>query len=247
MSDEILGSVSFQGNLNDTLNPECIDVSEDDVGLRSNLVRTIIRVVSKCFTPRKIIIILRLLKALTFCLLCLTLAADLMYIFFVKMEINQEIFDKFGGTRDLVIRIYGVGIVIMALMMELDMPFMNTNFAGLKGFFPRSLLLLFISMITTPPSIFWDGNDDEYSGDDRSNEIPDSSVVFQAATSGLLGACALLYFILGMLCFDRFTTRAFLSDRDPVTSTVIPQTTPSVAPSVVSNITTNEPESRWRE
>lgn len=36
-------------------------------------------------------------------------------------------------------------------------------------------------------------------------------------------ACALVYLILGCFCFDRFTSRAFLSQKDPITSTSIPQ------------------------
>lgn len=35
--------------------------------------------------------------------------------------------------------------------------------------------------------------------------------------------CALGYLICGFLCFDRFTARAFLSDKDPRLTTAIPQ------------------------
>ena len=36
-------------------------------------------------------------------------------------------------------------------------------------------------------------------------------------------ACSLVYLVLGLLCFDRFTSRAFLSHKDPIASTAIPQ------------------------
>lgn len=34
--------------------------------------------------------------------------------------------------------------------------------------------------------------------------------------------CAIVYLILGLMCFDRFTSKAFLSTHDPVASTAIP-------------------------
>ena len=35
--------------------------------------------------------------------------------------------------------------------------------------------------------------------------------------------CALAYFILGILCCDRLSARAFVSESDPVKATAIPQ------------------------
>lgn len=34
--------------------------------------------------------------------------------------------------------------------------------------------------------------------------------------------CSFAYLLFGLLCFDRFTSRAFLSTQDPVASTAIP-------------------------
>lgn len=37
------------------------------------------------------------------------------------------------------------------------------------------------------------------------------------------GLCAVAYFVFGLLCFDRFTSRAFLSTKNPLVTTAIPQ------------------------
>jgi hypothetical protein len=43
------------------------------------------------------------------------------------------------------------------------------------------------------------------------------------------GICAFGYFICGLLCFDRFTARAFLSNKDPrITTSIISPNTESV-------------------
>jgi hypothetical protein len=36
------------------------------------------------------------------------------------------------------------------------------------------------------------------------------------------GACAITYFVFGLLCLDRFTSKAYLSSQDPLVSTAIP-------------------------
>jgi len=38
----------------------------------------------------------------------------------------------------------------------------------------------------------------------------------------LRACCSFAYLLFGLLCFDRFTSRAFLSTQDPVASTAIP-------------------------
>lgn len=37
------------------------------------------------------------------------------------------------------------------------------------------------------------------------------------------GVCAITYFVFGLLCLDRFTSKAYLSSKDPLVSTAIPQ------------------------
>ena len=182
--------------------------------------------------PRDMLVLLRLLKAVTFCFLVLTVAADLMYIIFV--EFISGVGENLGGFRDTTIRLYGLALALMAILIELDMSIAVKHFTGLKAFVPRSLLLFFIATITSAhrmnkQQVSSGYDDDQAVVDDDSltqSQIPNSAIVFQMVTSWILALCAITYFVLGLLCFDRFTSRAFLSNRDPVVSTAIPQPSP---------------------
>jgi len=215
MSSAVSGGLGH-GNLKDKLNPECIDVPKSDTTFKARCIRSITGFVSKYFSPRLIIVVLRLLKAITFCFLCLTLAADIMYIFFVEIVVSAEVGVKLGGNRDTKLRLYGVILTLVALAIELDLPSASPHFTIVKGFIPRGLLLHFIAVLTSIAPL---SSDDV---DLLKGQIPQSSVVFQAVASFILGVCALTYFVMGLLCFDRLTSEAFISNRDPVRSTAIP-------------------------
>lgn len=230
-----------QTDLNETLNTAYIDVPPEDTSVTANLTRTIAGFVGQIFTPRQMLIILRVLKALTFGFLVLTIMADLMYLVFVQSRASNEVSQKVGGTRDTIIRGYGLLLTWLALAIELDTPGWIRAFPGLKGFIPRALLLFFVATITGAHPLHEgrgavnnsNGDDDALVDDDIyhdeqvSSEIPKSTVVFQMVTSWCLGGCALIYLILGCLCFDRFRSKAFLSSRDPLRSTAIPGAQPS--------------------
>lgn len=238
----IISDSSYAGNsFNDRLNAAHIDIAEDDESWYANITRVITNGVSTLFSPKQIIVVLRLLKALTFCFLCLTIVADLLYVFFVELGASDEVSVKLGGLRDRICRLYGVVFSVLAIMVELDMNFISKHFPGLKGFLPRGMLLLFVSSISgTSPIIGYEKShyskqskyknydDDEaayYYGMNQvnliSDEISGSVVVFQAMTSFFIFLSACTYLFLGLLCFDRFTSRAFISDDDPVSSTAI--------------------------
>jgi len=222
--------------LNDRLNTAYIDINEGDTSFLANQTRSIAACVGRTITPRQILIILRILKALTFAFLVFTLIADLMYIFFVEFFVSSEVSTKIGGTRDTIIRIYGLVLAAMALAIELDMANVVKLFPGFKGFIPRAFLLFFIAAVTNShplheshngrnrsSSNYYSSFDDNYSYDAQvSQEIPDSTVVFQMVTSVVLAGCAITYLILGLLCFDRFKSKAFLSKQDLVAITTIP-------------------------
>ena len=253
--------------LNDRLNTAYIDINEGDTSFLANQTRSIAACVGRTITPRQILIILRILKALTFAFLVFTLIADLMYIFFVEFFVSSEVSTKIGGTRDTIIRIYGLVLAAMALAIELDMANVVKLFPGFKGFIPRAFLLFFIAAVTNSHPLHESHNgrnrsssnysnvDDNYSYDAQvSQEIPDSTVVFQMVTSVVLyvylpnpntlmhfhgftchlrsdtfllpcphrAGCAITYLILGLLCFDRFKSKAFLSKQDLVAITTIP-------------------------
>jgi hypothetical protein len=167
------------------------------------------------------------------------------------VEINtSDVTDiKLGGTRDHVLRLYAIGLSAMAILIELDVTLTNRWLPGFKGFIPRSLLLYFISTLTaTPPIIRYDHQqyvahkkkygyyNYNYADDDNKNqknyysssqswiseEVPGSAVVFQNSMAFFLFVTACVYGVLGLLCLDRFTSRAFLSNDDPVSATAIP-------------------------
>lgn len=215
MSSSVSDSLN-NSNLNDRLDADCLDVPKDDLSIHARYVRGITGFGSNHFSPRLIIVILRLLKAITFCFLCLTLAADIMYLCFVEIVVSNEVGVKLGGNRDKKLRLYGVILTIVALAIELDLKMASRHFAALKGFVPRGMLLHFIAVLTSIAPL---SSDDV---DLLKGEIPQSSVVFQAVASFILGVCALAYVVLGVLCLDRLTSDAFISKRDLVSSTAIP-------------------------
>lgn len=234
-SQPILSASSFHGNFNRELDPSHIDVEENDDSCCATVTRGMTNFVAKLFRPRQIIVVLRLLKAMTFCSLCLTIVADLLFVFFVEFTVSDDVSMRLGGWRDRVIRMYGIVIAVLAVLVELDMKLINRSVPGLKGFLARSMLLLFVaSLSAVSPMIHYESKQAKqnrknkyynyYNDDDTiaiSDEVPGSVVMFQWVTSFFLLTSAGLYFLLGLLCFDRFTSRAFISEEDPVSATAI--------------------------
>mmetsp|Transcript_15414 Transcript_15414/g.22697 ORF Transcript_15414/g.22697 Transcript_15414/m.22697 type:complete len:263 (+) Transcript_15414:172-960(+) len=211
--------VDDHGNetLNDILVTEHIDLDNNDDGCMATYTRLVTGCVGTCCTPKLMLVTMRLLKAITFCFLVLNILADGMYIVFV------DILSRLGddGLRGMVIRIYGLGLSVLAIMLELDVHWCVALFLGLKGYIPRALLLFLLAAITNTSSFSSSGyNDDNYNANSK---VPNSAVVFQTVTSWVLLLCACCYFVLGICCCDRFTTKAFVSKKNPVESTVIPQ------------------------
>jgi hypothetical protein len=184
--------------LNDRLNTAYVDVEPGDDSFGAHLTRLITGFVGEFVTPRRMLVILRVLKAITFCFLILTVAADLMYIAFCEIFATKDVRMIVGGSRDMIIRIYGLVLATMAILIELDITHMTKAFYGFRGFIPRSLLLFFISAITGSHPMQenqvernYDLYYDDYVMDDQfanvvSSEIPDSAVVFQMVTSFIL-------------------------------------------------------------
>ena len=212
--------------------------------------------VAHVLTPRQVLGIIRVLKAITFCFLILNLLSNTMYIIFVHMASPDSVKTMAGGWRDTVIRVYGLGLCMLALAVEIDVSRLVKKFSGLKGFIARALFMFLIAAITSSHPIYDktlyekqgnygngdDANGDDANGDDGANddangddayssgyvavadpssEIPSSAVNFQMVTAFVLSLCALGYLVCGLLCFDRFTTRAFLATKDPRVTTSI--------------------------
>jgi hypothetical protein len=183
-------------SLNDRLNTDYVNVAGDDSSINAQVTRTICGFVGTFATPRELLVILRILKAITFCFLILTVAANLMYIIFLELLATKEVKVIAGGSRDLIIRIYGLFLSVIAICIELDYVDVVKSFYGFKGFIPRALLLFFISAITGAHPLHGAeaarGDDDavydDVVDDDiyTTSDIPGSAVVFQMVTSFIL-------------------------------------------------------------
>jgi len=255
-SATMISSPSFQGrSFNKRLDATHLDIVPGDNSFCAIVTRTITGMVGRFLRPRQVIVILRLLKALTFCTLCLTIIANLMFIFFVEISVSTDVSIKLGGLRDRINRLYGIGLAVLAVLVELDMKVVKENLPALMPFLIRSFLLLFVASLSgTSPMISYerkqyraymrnnngynynyddDGGDDDGGDDDNDNnyggnnmsylikdEVPTSAVAFQSITSFILFGCACAYFLLGAMCLDRFTARAFLADDDQVAAAV---------------------------
>mmetsp|Transcript_18024 Transcript_18024/g.43307 ORF Transcript_18024/g.43307 Transcript_18024/m.43307 type:complete len:276 (-) Transcript_18024:395-1222(-) len=202
--------------LNRRLRTEFVDVDPNDDSIGASLIRGIVGLVGSCFSPRQILVALRLLKAITVAFVALTAAANIVYISCVEFVADANPNPYFGHRRDTVLRLYGLAFAVLALLIELD-KFVMKNFKVLKGFLARFGLLFFVAAVTYCHPAQLENYDDGYS-----TGVPMSAVVFQMVASSVLACCSFAYLLFGLLCFDRFTSRAFLSTQDPVASTAIP-------------------------
>lgn len=207
-------SINISG-LNRRLRTEFIDVDPADESFSASLTRGIVGIVGACFTPRQILVALRLLKSITVCFLTLNMAANVTYICLVEF-VSGVYFSNpyFGARRDTVLRVYGLLLSVLALLIELDK--YVKAFKVWKGFIARFALLFFVSVVTYCHPAEWGTG--YYGG----TGVPQSAVMFQMVVSSVLAICSFFYLLFGLLCFDRFTSRAFLSTQDPVASTAIP-------------------------
>lgn len=225
-------------NFNESLDASHIDVSPKDQSMTASVVRTMTSSVAKVFSPRSVIILLRLLKAVTFVLLSFTIVANLTFIFVLE-SLSDEIISKVGGNRERMMRLYAVVLAFLAILIELDIAVTKKHWSGLKGFFPRSLFLYMISVMTaSAPIIHYErvhnrsSNNDDYgsygghqyynknkysygsntsSSTLISSELHGGPIWMQGSAAFFLSIAALVYFFLGLLCFDRFTSKAFLA------------------------------------
>jgi hypothetical protein len=159
-------------SLNDRLLTQHIDVPEDDQSFHANATRRIAHFVGGCFTPKQLLAILRVLKAVTLSFIVLTILANAMYITFVELFASAEVQEIAGGGRDTLIRLYGLGLSFIALAIEIDYTKIVKRYSGLKAFVPRALLYLFISIIThSHPTDTTDQSQSQYNAytDDAAN------------------------------------------------------------------------------
>lgn len=169
-------SINISG-LNRRLRTEFIDVDPTDESIPASLTRGIVGIVGACFTPRQILVALRLLKSITVCFLALTMAANLTYICLVEFVADAYSSNPyFGARRDTVLRIYGLLLSVLALLIELDK--YVKAFKVWKGFIARFGLLFFVSVVTYCHPKEWSNN--------YSDGVPQSAVMFQMVVSSVL-------------------------------------------------------------
>lgn len=193
-------------SLNDRLNTTYIDLAPDDSSVCASLTRFVVDAVGTLVTPRQMLGVLRVLKAITLSFLILTVAADLMYICLLEIFSNETVRKQVGGSRDTIIRAYGLLLSFLAIGVEFDIGKISKNFLGLKGFIPRGMLLFFIATLTRAHPIADslvsasngsnnDGNDDgvyadaddySYKMQQEAADLPYSAIAFQQVTSYVL-------------------------------------------------------------
>lgn len=150
-------------SLNESLQTQYIDLEQEDDSFLANATRSISNLVGSCCKPKQVLGLLRVLKAVTLSFLILTILADLIYIIFVELTSSEEVKLMAGGNRDIILRLYGFGLSVLGLAVELDYSKVVRKFSGLKGFLPRALLYLFIAQITAPHPVAY--TSDEYADD----------------------------------------------------------------------------------
>jgi hypothetical protein len=146
-------------SLNETLQTQYIDLDDNDDSTPAHAIRAISSCVGSICTPKQVLGVLRVLKAVTLSFLMLSIVANLMYILFVEILSSDEVKAIAGGSRDTILRIYGLGLSLLSVAIELDYTKVVKKFSGLKGFLPRAVLYSFISQITAlHPLVFQSQN-----------------------------------------------------------------------------------------
>ncbi len=188
---------------NKKLNVDYLSVNEDDASFRANIIRTIASGVSYLVTPRQVISILFILAAYTIMFLVSNIISDIVFIYHECFNnLSKEVMAKLGDIHDAKIRAFGICFAIVAIMVELDLAFIDKNLKIFKAFIPRSLLLLFVATLSEPNPIIayeWNQskggyNDDNYGNYDGGrylsttirDELPVLAIRLQAFSSTLL-------------------------------------------------------------
>lgn len=134
-------------SLNDRLNTNYVDFGgAEGNSYGAQYTKTITDFVGEFVTPRQLLVLLRVLKAVTFVFLILTLAANMMYIVFLEVLATREVRNIVGGRRDMIIRVYGLFLSGVALAIEVDVAWV-VKVRDLCFIF---ILMSFLSLLNTP-------------------------------------------------------------------------------------------------
>jgi hypothetical protein len=144
-------------SLNESLQAQYIDLDENDDSMYAHVIRAVSSCVGSLCTPKQVLGLLRVLKAVTLSFLMLSIVANFMFILFVEILSSDEVKAIAGGSRDTILRLYGLGLSLLGVAIELDYTKVVKKFAGLKGFLPRAVLYFFISQITASHPLAFTG------------------------------------------------------------------------------------------
>jgi COPI associated protein len=140
------------------------------------VVREVACCVSYFITPRQVLGILRVLKAVTFCSLILATISNIMYVVLLEVMADEGTRLLAGGYRDAIIRVYGMILSIVSIGIQVDNAWVVKKFSVLKWYIPRSAFIFFIAVITSSHPIHAQLNGNQ-------NDITTSAISFQLVTS----------------------------------------------------------------
>ncbi len=122
-------------SLNDRLDTSYVDLGSETDSYGARYTKTVTGFVGEFVTPRQLLVIIRIMKAVTFVFLILTLAANIMYITFLEVLASSEVRDIVGGRRDMIIRVYGLFLSAVAIAIEVDVAWVVKVRNDLVGLF----------------------------------------------------------------------------------------------------------------
>jgi len=216
LADPIISANSYYNEdtaYNEKLDSVHVDIPGNEDSVKAELVMIISSKVGSLISPKFLIVLFRIQKALTsFCLL-LTIIAELVWLV-VMMIIGEDLFNIIGGRRDAVLRVFGVVLAVLSFLIEQDV--MIVDYVPImKLFLMRFLSISFISVLACTHTVIGLGLGFGFLNGDGVLVLSGFygfAVLFQAGVSHALSLCSFTYLIMGLLCLDRFTADAFLAE-----------------------------------
>ena len=105
--------------------------------------------VSEVITPRQLITVIFVVAAYTSVFLAAVVVSDLFFTLYeLHHKFSYEVSLKLGSSHDVKMRIFSALLSMLAILVELDTPFVEKSVPILKFFIPRSLFLLLIATLS---------------------------------------------------------------------------------------------------
>jgi len=142
--------------------------------------------VSEMVTPRQLISIIFFLAAYTIVFLTAVIISDLFFTYYELFHhLSDEVSMKLGTTHDVKMRIFSAAFSLMAMMVELDNPFVEENVPILKFFIPRSIFLFLVATLSeTNPMLEYERRIANNNNNNRMNYADDMDDIFSSYNSG---------------------------------------------------------------